>query len=158
MRHADRLHRCAPVWCWAALAAAAVMVFPGTPAALGENAAAPAPGEQQKAKKEATAAGKDGAAASSKAAAFVGENFVVLPITTDLQRQRRKLANAKAYVIMNGPALIDEKNTTIDRKALNLGRMGNVLGPYTRSKPANVVFDVRCYAAQPPRPQAREAT
>ena len=39
MRHADRLFRCAPVWCWAVLTVAAVTVLPGTPAALGANAA-----------------------------------------------------------------------------------------------------------------------
>ena len=109
------------------LAVAAVTVLPGGPAALGQNAAAPASGEQQKPRKEAAAAGKEGAAASSKETELVGENFVVLPITTNLQRRGRELA--KAYVIMNGSALIDEKNTTVDRKALELGRLGNVIQP-----------------------------
>ena len=86
------------------LAVAAVTVLPGGPAALGQNAAAPASGEQQKPRKEAAAAGKEGAAASSKETELVGENFVVLPITTVLQRQGRKRANAKAYVIMRLPA------------------------------------------------------
>ena len=42
MRHADRLLRCTPVWCWPVLAVAAVTVLPGGPPALGQNAAAPA--------------------------------------------------------------------------------------------------------------------
>ena len=129
MRRADRLLRCTPVWCWAVLAVAAVTVLPRGPAALGENAAAPAPGEQQKPKKEAAAVAKMQAGSSKPPMCIAGtvtdastekaiDGFRVVPIlyfAADRPFVLRNRYAGEARVKREGPGKFTVTVNTADR-------------------------------------------
>lgn len=81
-------------------------------------------------------------------------NFVVLPITTELQkylmsmRPHEKEPNAKVFVAVDGEAIVDDKGM-IDGTALNLSHLRKDLQPYSENQNGIVYFSVNFHALQP---------
>jgi hypothetical protein len=86
-----------------------------------------------------------------------GGNHLVFSVTTDLQRvllgrPGEPLRDAKAYVLVNGVAVVSE-NGMIDAKALDLAAIAQQLAPYADRERGVVYFNV-CYRR--PSPDRRE--
>jgi hypothetical protein len=73
----------------------------------------------------------------------VGENYIILPITTKLQRLRRKeFPNTTAYVIVNGAGLIDAEERHLDASAIDLWEIRRALKPYAADGASSIQFDI----------------
>ncbi|MHC4401410.1 MAG: M56 family metallopeptidase, partial [Planctomycetota bacterium] len=136
MKRTGRFHRRTPAWCWIVLLAAAAVVLPGGAVVLGENAAPPAGTEPAKPQKEAAPA----AAAAPQTDASSDEkkpgsgNFLVVPITSNLQRAAGpEYAEAKVFVLINGMALFNEDNTVLNLAAFDDRGLKEAMQGYLRA-------------------------
>jgi hypothetical protein len=69
-------------------------------------------------------------------------NFLVLPITTDLQRSTMGYRpGARAYVLINGKGLIEDSDT-VRWKALDFAALRKALQPLKEGKDAVVIFHI----------------
>jgi hypothetical protein len=81
-------------------------------------------------------------AAVPSAATADESNFLVLPVTTDLQRSAwGGDANVCAYVLVNGQGLLQD-NDTVRWKALDFDALRNALAPLRKGKDSAVIFHV----------------
>lgn len=77
--------------------------------------------------------------------AALRDNFLVLPIRTDLQRATgSKYDKAKVLVLVNAAKVIKGEDEALDAKALRLQRIWEAIEPFTEGEPGNVVFRVWC--------------
>jgi hypothetical protein len=62
---------------------------------------------------------------------IAGRNFVIVPFATELQRAANwRYGNAKLYILINGKALLNDENTTLNTAALDFEGLSNALTPY----------------------------
>lgn len=77
-------------------------------------------------------------------AAAIRDDFLVLPVRTDLQRARgSKYAKAKAVVLINAIKVIKGEDESLDAKALKLSKIWKATQPFAADKSGNLVFWVR---------------
>jgi len=84
--------------------------------------------------------------------AALRDDFLVLPIRTELQRATGKsFDEAKVLVLINGVKVIQGENEAINAGALKLSRIWKAIDPFTEGEAGNVVFKVWCdmYAYEP---------
>jgi hypothetical protein len=87
-------------------------------------------------------AGRPKAAVGGNADEPPAEKWVVVPVTTELQRVRGG-SNTRAYVIVNGE-WFRRNRVTLDAKALNVDGLREQLQPYADPEKATVYFYIRC--------------
>ncbi len=84
--------------------------------------------------------------------AALRDDFLVLPIRTELQRAAgKKFGNAKVLVLINGVKVIQGEDEAIDAGALKLSKIWKAIEPIAKSEACNVVFQMWCgtYARVP---------
>jgi hypothetical protein len=84
--------------------------------------------------------------------AALRDDFLVLPIRTELQRAAgKKSGNAKVLVLINGVKVIQGEDEAIDAGALKLSKIWEAIEPFAKSEAGNVVFQMWCdtYARAP---------
>jgi hypothetical protein len=76
--------------------------------------------------------------------AALRDDFLVLPIRTELQRARgSKYAKAKAVVVINAVKAIKGEDESLDAKALKLSKIWEAAKPLAAGEPGNLIFWVR---------------
>lgn len=82
---------------------------------------------------------------SATVEAALRDDFLVLPIRTDLQRATgKKYEKAKVFVLINGMKAIKGEDEALDAKALKLSKIWEAAKPFSTGEPGNVVFRVWC--------------
>lgn len=79
---------------------------------------------------------------AAKTTPTAGENFVVVPVKTELQKLFGGLAKADVFVLLNGWALAKDEST-VDANAINVHRVREALQRY-RSSEGSVHFRINC--------------
>lgn len=78
---------------------------------------------------------RSAAAADNSTAAIhrpiAGHNFMIVPFTTELQRAANwRYTNAKLFILINGKALLNDENSTLNTAALDFDGLSKALTPY----------------------------
>ena len=77
--------------------------------------------------------------------AALRDDFLVLPIRTELQRVTgRNFDKAKVLVLINGVKVIKGEDEALDAKALKLSKIWKAIEPFAKGEPSDVVFRVWC--------------
>jgi beta-lactamase regulating signal transducer with metallopeptidase domain len=76
----------------------------------------------------------------------VGENFVIVPFTSELQRASREThKDARLFVVINGAALINEDNSKLDTAALDFDTLHKAMKRYLLAgvrEPGDVIIHI----------------